>query len=189
MILPREDIAWIKDSNGAIAPFDGARLARSVQRAAAQVGHGDWWLAESVASALHTFACESSSARTMTAREVAEMVAEVLAMLGFPEIARAYESRARYAEIRLDEMAARSEAGFELEFFRRLDAALGPAALEETMTLQVGGLRSCVMRLRGARRWGAGCRTLAEDIVDYVRERAVRLRPAQACALQLAVLE
>jgi len=46
-----------------------------------------------------------------------------------------------------------------------------------------------VMQLRGARRWTVGCRELAEEIVDYVRERVARVRPAKAECLRLAVVE
>jgi hypothetical protein len=51
------------------------------------------------------------------------------------------------------------------------------------------GLRACVMQLRGARRWGAGCRQLAEEIITHVRSRVSGLRPEGAEPLRLAVLE
>jgi hypothetical protein len=189
MILPREDIAWIKTDEGRVAPFDGERLADSIQRAAARVGHSDSLLAESIAAALQLFVCEGTGQRTLTAREVADLVASVLSMLGFEEIAQAYALQERRAQIRLDEMAARADAGLELEFFRQLDAALGAAADGRTALMEVGGLRTCVMRLRGAQRWGASCRRLAEEIVNHVRVRVALLRPTQAVELRLAVME
>jgi hypothetical protein len=66
---------------------------------------------------------------------------------------------------------------------------LGAAADHQLSAMEVDGLRACVMQLRGARRWTAGCREFAEEIVEYVRVRVARVRPAQAASLQLAVVE
>jgi hypothetical protein len=189
MILPREDIAWVKTDDGCIVPFDDRRLIASIHRAAAQAGHDDPLLAESITAALHLFVCEASGKRTLAACEVAELVTSVLTMLGFPEMARLYKLPERHAQIRLDQLAARADAGLELDFFRQLDAALGAAADGRMALMEVGGLRSCVMRLRGAQRWCAGCRALAEEIVDHVRARVVHVRPPQAAELRLAVME
>jgi hypothetical protein len=189
MILPREDIAWVRTEDDHIVPFDGERLADSIQRAAAQVGHSDPLLAESVASAVQLFVCEASSKRTLAAREMAGLVVSVLTMLGFAEVAQAYRLHECGARIRLDEMAAQAGTSLELDFFRQLDAALGAAADGHTSRLEVGGLRACVMRLRGAQRWCASCRTLAEEIVNHVRSRVARMRPPHATMLRLAVVE
>lgn len=188
MILPRHDIAWF-DTGDRTEPFDADRLVRSIRRAAACAGHHDWWLAESIAAAVHLFACENKDDRTVTAREVSDIVASLLSMLSFNDIARAYSGRQQHAEIWLDEVVARAGGGFELSFYRQLDAALGVASHREMETLRVLGLRGCVMQLRGDRRWSAGCRRLADEIVGYVRERVTRARPARAASLNLAVVE
>jgi hypothetical protein len=109
----------------------------------------------------------------------------VLKALTCDHIARAYARRREWTEIHLDEIA-----GFELEFYRQLDEALTTASsAEETSMMQLRGLRACVMRLCGAQRWGESCRTLADEIVDFVRARVVRCRPAAAGALRMEVLE
>ena len=189
MILPREDIAWVKSNDGCIVPFDGERLIASIQRAATQTGQSDPLLAESVAAAVQLFVCEASDNRTLDAREMAGLVVSVLTILGFAEIAQAYRLHGHDTRIRLDEMAARAGTSLELDFFRQLDAALGAAADGHTSRLEVGGLRACVMRLRGAQRWCASCRTLAEEIVNHVRARVARMRPPHAAELRLAVVE
>jgi hypothetical protein len=189
MILPREDIAWIKADDGCVVPFDGERLVDSIQRAAAQIGHADPLLAESIAAALQLFVCESGGGQTLPACEMADLVASVLSMLGLDEVARAYKLQEHHTQIRLDEMAVQAGAGLELDFFRQLDAALGAAADNHASRLEVGGLRACVMRLRGARRWCASCRTLAEEIVNHVRARMALMRLPEAAELRLAVVE
>lgn len=189
MILPREDIAWVRTEDDRIVPFDGERLADSIQRAAEQAGHSDPLLAESVAAAVQLFVCEAGDKRTLAAREMTGLVVSVLTMLGFADIAQAYRLHGRDARIRLDEMASQAGTSLELDFFRQLDAALGAAADGDTSRLEVGGLRACVMRLRGAQRWCASCRTLAEEIVNHVRARVARMRPAHAAELRLAVVQ
>ncbi len=84
---------------------------------------------------------------------------------------------------------ASKNAGFELEFFQELDHALSAAANRRLVAMRIDGLRACVMKLRGARRWTAECRRLAEDIVEHVRGRVVRMRSPRAASLKLAVVE
>jgi hypothetical protein len=189
MILPREDLAWFRAAPGRAEPFDAERLAASIRRAAARAGQYDWWFAESVAAAIHTFACECKRQRIIDAAEVRAIVETLLRTLGFHEIAGEYTHHRRQTEIWLDDVAAQAGDGFELEFFRQLDTALDVAGHREMETLQVRGLRACVLRLRGDRRWSAGCRRLADEIVVHVRERITRLRPRQAARLSLAVVE
>ena len=189
MIQLRDDVAWVQAEDGQLTPFDEGRLAESIQRAADQVGRDEACLAESVAAAIRLYAMECLRTQTIPAQEVNNIVTEVLDALGCVEIAQAYARRGERAEIRLDAMATQVGDGFELGFFRQLDAALQAARNEDLSVVRVCGLRACVMRLRGTHRWGAGCRTLAEEIVSYVRGRVSRLRPEGAEALQLAVLE
>ena len=189
MILERQDLAWVESADGRLTPFDEARLITSIQTAARRVGHDGECLAESVAAAIHLYARDCSSKRTVEASEIEEVVASVLHMLGCDDIERAYAQRRQLGEICLDQLAAQSGAGFELNFFHRLDHALRTAADKELALLHVRGLRSCVMRLRSAQRWGASCSALAADLVEHVRYRVARMRPQRAAALRLAVLD
>ena len=189
MIRANDDIAWVKFADGHLAPFDEHRLALSIQHVAERVGQADWWLAESIAAAVHVYATRCRKNGVIPSSEISEIVASVLSMLGFEELSAAYAKDERRMAIHLSDLAKRVGTAFELEFFRQLDRALGVAANRRLSVLQVDGLRACVMQLRGAQRWTAGCRTFAEEIVDYVRERVARLRPSQATGLQLAVVE
>ncbi len=185
MILPRMDIAWVRGSDGRLTPFDLDRLARSVALACEFTGHSDRLLAESVAAAVHQYACECEPGRVIAAGEIERIVLGVLTALACEDVARAYASRREWAEIRLDQIG-----GFELEFYRQLDEALRAAsATEEMAMVHLRGLRACVMRLRGARRWGDSCRALADEIVGFVRARVAGARPATAGALSLEVLD
>ena len=189
MILPREDIAWVEHDDGSRAPFDVVRLTASIHRAAEHAGQPDWWLAESVAAAVHHYACECATAETVTLVEIVNIVVDVLAMLNYTKISAAYAQQQHCVEVRLDELAATPGAAFELEFFSRLDAALRAVADAHLALVQVCGLRACVLQLRSARRWNAGCRKLAEEIIGHVRARIERTRPAQAVSLNVTVVE
>lgn len=189
MIQLHDDIAWVKFADGRLVPFDEHRLALSIQKVAESIGDSDWWLAESIAAAVHVYAVKSRSDGVIPSGEIAEIVATVLSTLGYERISEAYSGCTDRVAIHLNELAGRRSAAFELEFFQRLDRALGAAANRRLLVIEVDGLRACVMQLRGARRWTAGCRRFAEDLVDYVRERVARARPPQAAGLRLAVVE
>jgi hypothetical protein len=185
MIQLREDIAWVRAEDGRLTPFDFDRLAKSIEQACEFAGHTDRLLAESVAAAVLHYARECESDRTIAAAEISRIVLAVLSALTCENIARAYARRREWTEIRLDEIP-----GFELEFYRQLDETLRTASgTEETSMMQLRGLRACVMRLRGAQRWGGSCRALADEIVEFVRTRVSRTRPVSAGALRMEVLE
>ena len=181
MIEVREDIAWVRAADGRQTPFDPCRLAHSIQRACEFTGQTDALMSESIAAAV----AFSAAGKTIAATELARTVLVVLTTLACDDVARAYAHRHEHAEIRLDQMA-----GFELDFYRQLDAALRTASASEAMAaVQLRGLRACVMRLRGAQRWSDSCRTLAEEILNFVRARASQARPDRAGALNLEVRE
>jgi hypothetical protein len=189
MIQLQDDIVWVRFEDGRLAPFDEHRLALSIQEVAERAGHADWCLAESIAAAVHVYAVRSRTSGVIQSREITEIVAVVLSELGYGGISEAYAGTRNRAAIHLNELAGRMSAAFELEFFQQLDCALGAAANRRLLVLEVDGLRDCVMRLRGAQRWTAGCRKFAEDIVEHVRTRVARVRPRRAASLKLAVVE
>lgn len=183
MILPREDVCWVVTPNGECVPFDGAHLAESIRATAGAACETAGLLADSIAAAVGQYARDQAGARPLTTGEIAEMVEAVLDMLGLEDWAAAYVARGQAGEIALDELAG---AGWELDFYRRLDAAL---AARHRGRLRLRGLRGCVLRLRGTQRWGAACRQLADDIVQYVYARAARLRGACGTEFSVSVVE
>ena len=167
MIQLRDDIIWVRGADDRLTPFDGGRLAASIQRA-----NGDQLLAESISAAIYRYVCDGKTAESVRASEITDLVCAALTLFGLTDDADAYRQRRRYAEIRLDQLLG-GEA-FELGFYRQLDSEL--RALTGPAQLSLRGLRACVMRLRGARRWGESCRALADDIVSFVRGRVQQVR-------------
>ena len=70
MIRQLQDIVWVKFEDGRMAPFDEQRLALSIQDVAERAGHSDWWLAESVAAAVHAYAAKCRSDGVIPTREI-----------------------------------------------------------------------------------------------------------------------
>jgi len=183
MIQLREDVAWVREADGRLTPFDVTRLAASIHGAAAKADAAEHLLSESVASAIHRYTQDVCRAQTIAATEITELVGAVLTMLGLEDIALAYVQRRQWAEIQLDQLTGTTD--FELGFYRRLDTELNAVVTDDLERVLLRGLRACVMQLRGARRWGESCRVLADDIVGFIRER-MRTR---AATLSVEILE
>ena len=189
MIRLCDDVAWVKFEDGQLAPFDEHRLAVSIHRVAERVGNADWWLAESIAAAIHVYAVKTRSDGVIPSAEIEGIVTMVLSTLGYEAISHAYGGSTNRVAIHLNKLTGQESAAFELEFYQRLDRELGAAASRRLLVMEVNGLRACVMQLRGTQRWTMSCRKLAEEIVDYVRERVARMRPPQSACLRLAMVE
>ena len=182
-------MVWVRDADGRLTPFVPRRLAEAIHNAARQAASPTDWIAVPVTEAVAAYLMDRDTERVVATSELRQIVLTVLKMLGCEEIARAYQRGHQRVEIRLDELAVQSGAGFELDFFQQLDTALAAVRNDAMRQVRVRGLRACVLQLRGAQRWGTGCRTMAEEIVGHVRARVARMRSPKAEALNLAVLE
>ena len=93
------------------------------------------------------------------------------------------EPAPRVAQSDLSKLAAESEAGCELFFFPRLRDELRTHLRESPQMLCFQGIRECVLRLRGARRWSDHCQALHDQIVEFLRSCISVEFPATRCAL------
>lgn len=66
-------------------------------------------------------------------------------------------------------LAALPDGGCELFFFPRLRDEVRSKAGVGGGTVRMTGLRPCVKRLLGARRWSARCERLSDEIVGFLR--------------------
>lgn len=83
----------------------------------------------------------------------------------------------------LAELAAEAGPFFELGFFDRLRQEMHQRLQQAPTVVRFVGLRQCVKRLTGARRWCGRCRRLNDQIVDYLRRCLDEERPRANCAL------
>lgn len=106
--------------------------------------------------------------QVVTLGEFAEALDKVIH--GFHLGERLPAKRETVAESDLGRLADECGAGCELVFFPRLRDTLRHHVKQSPQVLRFHGLRGCVKRLVGARRWCARCETLRGHIVHYLRE-------------------
>jgi hypothetical protein len=80
-------------------------------------------------------------------------------------------------------LVAETGKGCELFFFPRLRDELRTKLGQSPQLLCFQGLRGCVKQLTGARRWTNECRTLEEQIVDFLRQCMFQENAGANCAL------
>ncbi len=91
----------------------------------------------------------------------------------------------RVEETDLAQLAGESGEGGELLFFPRLRGELRQRLERAPALIRFYGLRHCVKRLTGARRWSGRCQHLSDQIVDYLR-RCLDNEPAsRRCSLMI----
>lgn len=183
MIQLRQDVVWVCDADGKRTPFDVMRLAASLNAAMHAAGITDPAMAEDLAKTAYTFTIENCDDQTIAAAEIVKLIVEVLPTIGLAAVAQMYLQRGHRLEIQLDRLM--DDAGFELSFYRQLDHKLEIVGSRELQRVHLHGLRACVMRLRGVRRWNEGCRALADDIVGFVRQRVQQVGRAEPLHLEV----
>ncbi|NQU10084.1 hypothetical protein HQ590_04795 [bacterium] len=189
MILVNDEIVWVEQADGRRVAFSAPRLANCIRRATDCWAEAGDDLAEWIAAAISDYGRRHAPQRTLTAAGIAEMVEAVLALLGFEDWAAAYRGRRGATVIHLDQLAGPAGDGFELAFYRDLDRALAAVLRQAADRVRLRGLRACVLRLRGRRRWGRRCRHLADEIVHHVYARAAAWRPGRPRSLRMAIEE
>lgn len=119
-------------------------------------------LRHATASVFHYFKNDLTR-QTVTLGEFVEALEKVLRHLGLavcPPPA---------VENDLSRLARNPAENIELFFFPRLRDELRAQLRRSPRVLRFCGLRGCVKRLAGARRWSRRCEQLQEQIVDYLR--------------------
>ena len=82
-------------------------------------------------------------------------------------------------------LAQEAGAGCELIFFPRLRASVREQAHNSPQMIRFHGLRHCVKRLLGAKRWSPRCEQFRDHIIEFLR-RSVRVETAgDPCALMV----
>ncbi len=139
------------------------------------------------AGVLHYFKEELGRA-SITLAEFSEALSKVLGGFGMdltfatpPPVLT--KEPARVVEADLERLANESGEAFELAFFPRLREQVQSHLREYPQVLRFTGLRVCVKRLTGSRRWTGRCQELNDQIVDYLRQCLAETKEAAHCAL------
>jgi len=85
------------------------------------------------------------------------------------------------AEADLTDLIVEGGGTFELEFYQRLRKELARQLEPGPRVVRFTGLRVCVKKLAGARRWSGRCEELSDQIVEYLRRCLHAERNAGHC--------
>ena len=181
MILLRPDCLVFKTSSGENVPCSAKEVTLELLGDA--VNQIDQELVQNAAHAvLHYFRTELE--RTcVTIGEFADTLAKVLRSLGLQVESGTADSLRRVVDRDLRPLASGKDGVCELVFFQMLRAELRDHLETEPEVLRFNGLRGCVKRMVGARRWCQRCQQLNDQIVEYLRDCLSREGRGVACAL------
>ena len=181
MIALAADCILLRRASGECQPVNAGTISIEVITEG-ESPFDEEFVKEASAAVLHYFKNEEGR-ESVTLGEFAEALEKVLK--GFTpdkEVAEA-DPETRIVEADLQKLAATSGEAFELNFFQRLRAELRTQLRLSPQVLRFRGLRSCVFRLTGARRWTPRCRSLQEQIIAFLRECLAAEVQAESCAL------
>lgn len=140
-------------------------------------------LHHAAASVFHYFRNELHR-ETVTVGEFAQALEKVLRSLGFTIRAGALEPHPPGTiETDLGRLAHESANSMELLFYPRLRDELRAQLRQAPRVMRFRGLRRCVKRLAGARRWSRRCEQLQDQIVEYLRGCLTAEPERNECAL------
>lgn len=181
MIALAADCILLRRENGEAEPLNSGTISIEVVTEG-QSPFDEEFVKEASAAVLHYFkhveGCDS-----ITLGEFAAALEKVLKGFEREPDCAPEDDDARVAEADLLKLAATYEGAFELAFFPRLRDELRSQLSLSPQVVRFCGLRRCVLRLTGARRWTRRCRKLQDQIVDFLRECLNAEAHADNCAL------
>jgi hypothetical protein len=172
MILLRPDCLVFETAGGENIPCSAKEVTIEL------IGDSAKWLNQeaienAAAAVLHYFRVELER-QSVTVAEFAATLEKVLGGLGFDvktgeKPAATPAAAAPVRPVIETDLSVLAGEGGELFFFPRLRAEVRRHLDGTPLVLHFHGLRPCVKSLTGAKRWTAQCRTLNDQIVDYLR--------------------
>jgi len=171
MIALRDNLPLIRHSGGYVSSFERDWLHRSLVDAARKAGYEQWWLADHVLESVVRYLEEQFVGNELCSSGLERAVRSVLRGIGYSEVAQHFDPSPPARRLSLIELAHRAGAGYELAFFRLLEAEISTLLSLGVRALILEGVQPCVKILRGAKVWRADCRELLDEVVGFVRDR------------------
>lgn len=168
MIAFIDELPLVEFENGSVFAFRREWLCQHLIKAAAQAGYRDWWLADHVAQSVTNYLMTQYEATVLSANELRTSVSEVLATIGYAEVAAHFSPTRPPRDISLVELVARSGA-HELAFFSMLREILTNEIQDGINDLTLIHLSHAVKQLLGVKLFNEECASLRQEIVSYVR--------------------
>jgi hypothetical protein len=168
MIALAADCILLRQSNGEAKPVHHGAIAIEVVTEG-ESPFDEAFVKEASAAVLHYFKNEEGR-ESVTLGEFAEALEKVLKGFQVKLATSGTDVAAELPAADLQKLAADSGEAFELTFFPRLRDELRSQLRQSPHALRFRGLRNCVMRLAGTRRWTPRCKALQDQIVNFLRE-------------------
>lgn len=183
MISVASDCLFFEMTTGESIPFSAEMI--SVELTGDDVGVFDPEFIKHATGAVFHYFKQELGRHTITIAEFAGALERVLRGFEFKMGASPPQPSADPAVLESDLRRLAAEPGIccELFFFPRLRDELRHQLGRAPRVVRFRGLRGCVKQLAGAQRWCGRCRTMHEQVVDYLRNCFTREAPGKECAL------
>jgi hypothetical protein len=168
MIALGQDFLVFRLATGESLPLSAEMVSADIMATGPQAFDREF--VDHAASAVFYYYKVELGRQTVTLGEFAETLEKVLKGFKLEHPGTGAKCRLHVQEADLFQLADESSVGCELFFFPRLRNELRHQLKECPRVLRFRGLRRCVKRLAGARRWSTRCQCLQDRIVDYLRE-------------------
>lgn len=122
---------------------------------------------EAAAAVVHYFKHDLGQ-HTVSVTEFSEALERALRCFGFDVTTSASEN-GRTVGTDLRDIATEAEE-FELYFYKQLREEFRRQSRESAEVVRFWGLRGCVKRMVGAKRWGQRCERFSDQVVAFLRE-------------------
>ncbi len=182
MILLRPDCLAFKLSGGEQVPCPAGEICLELIGEAAEFL--DEELIRNAAEAVVHYFENELGRTTVSLGEFSRVLKQALRALGLEVVSlEAVNVSSAVVESDLGRLAGEAGEGFELVFFGSLRGELRRALDQSPQVLRFRGLRDCVKRLAGAKRWSGRCQDLNDQIVEYLRNCQGAEPNGSSCAL------
>ena len=169
MIALASDCLLFQMSSGESVPFSADMISVELLGPAANILDSEY-LHHATNAVFHYFKHELDR-QTVSVNEFSRALEKALRGFGLTGRALGGVNQAsQQQESDLCGLAHECGADCELFFFARLREELRRRLRQGPRIVRFRGLRGCVKKLTGARRWSLRCRNLEEQIVTYLRE-------------------
>jgi hypothetical protein len=183
MITLASECLLFELAGGQSIPYSADMIAVELTGDSAQQFDPDF-VKQATNAVFHYFKHELGQ-QTITVGEFAGALEKVLRTFQLHATPMAMPASARLGVIESDlaRLADETGSGCELFFFNRLRDELRQQLQQAPKLVRFRGLRGCVKRLSGTRRWCPRCRTLHAQIIDFLRACLSAEPASNACAL------
>jgi hypothetical protein len=182
MITLASECLLFELANGESVPFSAEMI--SVELTGDQTEMFDPEFVKHATNAVFHYFKYEVGRETITVGEFAGALEKVLRGFEF-QSADKTEDKPGVRESDLARILHETGTGCELFFFRRLRDELRQQLQQDAKLVRFRGLRGCVKQLAGAQRWCARCRTLHDQIVEFLRHCLSAESDSKDCSLMV----